>query len=93
MSQVGILLKNIKPKTTRTEMKTIILNEQELANDYPVHWNYLYVVDGKVIRSDVKGTVATLKRDLRSLGKEANVIMNCDIEGRRKLLNTQENEN
>lgn len=74
-------------------METIKLNEQELSNDYPVHWNYLYVVDGKVIRSYEKGTVSTLKKDLRSIGMKANIVMNCDVEGRRKILNIQENEN
>lgn len=65
-------------------MKTY--NEQELPNDYPVHWDYLYVADGKVIRSDIQGTVADLKRDLRSLGISCNVITSCDISGRKKDL-------
>lgn len=63
------------------------LNERELENSHPVYWDYLYVADGKVIRSDVKGTVLDLKRDLKSLGVSCNVITNCDIEGRRKLIN------
>lgn len=61
------------------------LNERELDDTYPVHIDYLYVCDGKVIRSDVQGTVADLKRDLRSHYKlEAKIITTCDIEGRRK---------
>jgi hypothetical protein len=54
------------------------LNERELPNDYPVYWDYLYVADGKVVRSDIRGTVAQLKR---AVG--AQVITSCDIEGRR----------
>lgn len=57
------------------------LNERILENDYPVYWDYLYVCDGKVIRSDIQGTVLDLKRDRRC--KE---VTTCDIEGRRKLL-------
>ncbi len=61
------------------------LNEKELSDDYPVYADYLYVCDGKVVRSDVEGTVMTLKMDLRRYYKlEANVIMNCDINGRTK---------
>ena len=53
------------------------MEERVLADDYPVFWDYWYVVDGKVIKSDIKGTVADLKRDLR-----AQEIKNCDIVGR-----------
>ena len=64
----------------------VVLNETELENDYPVNWDYLYVCDGKVVKSDIQGTVADLKRDLRSHYKlDAKVITTCDIEGRRKL--------
>lgn len=64
-------------------METKKLNEKELSDDYPVFWDYLYVCDGKVIRSDIQGTVRDLKRDLRSYRKlEAKVITSCDIEGR-----------
>lgn len=64
----------------------VVLSETELPNDYPVYWDYLYVCDGKVVKSDIQGTVADLKRDLRSHRKlEAKVITTCDIEGRRKL--------
>ena len=49
--------------------------EEPLPDDYPVYGDYLYVCDGRVIRSDVFGTVATLKRDLRDFFKlEAKVI-------------------
>ncbi len=64
----------------------VVLSENELENDYPVYWDYLYVCDGKVVKSDIQGTVADLKRDLRSHRKlEAKIITTCDIEGRRKL--------
>lgn len=43
------------------------LNERVLPDDYPVYWDYYYVVDGKVVRSDVNGNVMTLKRDLYKL--------------------------
>jgi hypothetical protein len=62
------------------------LEEPILDDDYPVYGNYLYVCDGKVIRSDVFGTVADLKRDLRSYYKlDAKEIRRCDIAGRQKL--------
>ena len=67
-------------------METIKLNENLLPDDYPVYGDYLYVCDGKVIRSDVFGTVLDLKRDLRNFYKlEAKEITNCDIEGRQKI--------
>jgi len=72
-----------------TEIK---LNEKVLADNYPVYGGYLYVCDGKVVRSDLmEGTVADLKRDLRNHFKlEAKMITSCDIEGRRKILQAQE---
>lgn len=61
------------------------LNENELEDDYPVYWDYFYVCDGKVIRSDIQGTVRQLKNDLRKhLKLEAKVITNYDWEGRQK---------
>lgn len=38
-------------------------SEHVLEDDYPVFWDYLYVADGKVIMSPIKGTVAQLKRE------------------------------
>lgn len=67
--------------------KEVVLNEKELENDYPVYWDKLYVCDGKVIRSDIQGTIADLKRDLRTHFKlKAEVITSCDISGRQKML-------
>ncbi len=67
------------------------LKEDILPDDYPVYGDYLYVCDGKVIRCDLmEGTIAELKRDLRRHYKlEAKEIRNCDIAGRRKLLEEQ----
>lgn len=71
----------------------IELNERELPDNYPVYWDYLYVCDDKVIKSDVKGTVLDLKRDLRSFYKmEAKVITNCDIFGRNEITKNNKNE-
>lgn len=56
-------------------------NERELPDDYPVYGDYLYVADGKVIRSDIFGTVRNLKHDVG-----AEVITTCDIYGRREAL-------
>ena len=53
------------------------LNERILGDDYPVHPGYLYVADGRVVSSNISGTVRNLKRDLK-----ASVITNCDISGR-----------
>ena len=65
---------------------TIKLNESVLEDSHPVNIDYLYVCDGKVIRSDVAGTILTLKRDLRSFFKlEAKVITSCDINGRQRM--------
>ena len=53
------------------------LNEPILSDDYRVYGDYLYVADGKVVRSDVFGTVRDLKRDLKALE-----IRRCDMAGR-----------
>jgi hypothetical protein len=58
----------------------IKLDERELPDDYPVYWDYMYVADGKVIRSDIQGTIRDLKRDVG-----ASVITSCDIYGRNEL--------
>jgi hypothetical protein len=54
------------------------LREPVLPDDYPVYGDYLYVADGKVIRSDWHDvTVAFLKRQLG-----VAEIRRCDIAGR-----------
>lgn len=63
-----------------------VLNERELPDNYPVYCDFLYVCDGKIIKSDIQGTVRDLKRDLREYYKlDAIIIKNCDTEGRRKI--------
>lgn len=62
------------------------LNEPVLPDNYPVYGDYLYVADGKVIRSDLHGaTVGRLKAYLK-----ADEIRRCDIAGRQALSNTEE---
>lgn len=56
------------------------LDERVLEDSYPVNWDYYYVVDGKVIRSDIRGTVFDLKVYL-----DAKEVRSCDIFGRREL--------
>lgn len=53
------------------------LNEPILEDDYPVYGDYLYVVDGRVVRSDVFGTVRDLKRSTGGA-----TVRRCDISGR-----------
>lgn len=64
--------------------------EEILADDYPIHPNYYYVVEfhdgeAKVIRSDYRGDVAEFKRDLVAYpgykGKYDNLIniRNCKM--------------
>lgn len=52
-------------------------SENILDDNYPVYWDYIYVADGKPIRSDVQGTVFDLKRDTG-----AKEIRNCDLVAR-----------
>lgn len=57
------------------------LNERVLEDNYPIYGDYLYVVDGKVYRSDWHGiTVKDLKRKLN-----AKEVTNCDIFGRKAI--------
>lgn len=54
-------------------------DENILPDEYPVHWDYIYIADGKLIRSDIKGTVRDLKRDLK-----ATEIRRCNIIARQE---------
>jgi hypothetical protein len=58
-------------------MSNAELNEPILEDDYPVYGDYLYVADGKVIRSDIFGTVRELKHNVK-----AKEIRRCDMCGR-----------
>ncbi len=64
---------------------TVIPNKTEtiINDDFPVNWDYFYVVDNRVFRSDVKGNVLTLKRDLLNQG----FIKSLDVECRRFDMN------
>lgn len=53
------------------------LDERELPNDYPVFFDYFYVVDGKPVRSPIQGKIKDLKKELG-----VKVINRCDIVGR-----------
>jgi hypothetical protein len=68
------------------------LNEIILPDDYPVYWNYLYVADGEVVKSDIMGTVSDLKRNLTGLGISCDEIKSCDVAGRQKLGGGNENQ-
>lgn len=57
------------------------LNEPILPDDYPIYADYLYVADGKVVRSDFHGVTA--KRFKMYLG--ASELRRCDIYGRLPL--------
>lgn len=63
-------------------MTTANLNEPELPDDYPIYGNYLYVADGKVIRSDWHGITAGQLKQREKITK----LCRCDIIGRRKLM-------
>ena len=58
------------------------MEEKVLPDDYPVYWDYWYVVDGRPIKSAIEGKVIDLKADLRLLGETALEVKNCDIVGR-----------
>ena len=68
----------------------IELREPELEDDYPVFAGYLYVVDGRIVESNVSGYVRDLKRDQRNQGCSAEVVCRCDIVGRSETLNAKE---
>jgi len=52
-------------------------DEPILGDNYPVYWDYLYVCDGIVIRSDIQGTVKDLKQH-----RNAKEIRRCNIASR-----------
>ena len=55
----------------------VVDGENVLDDSYPVYGDYLYVADGKVIRSDIFGTVRDLKRDTG-----AKEIRRCNMDDR-----------
>jgi hypothetical protein len=65
-------------ETTKEVEDGPLPSEHVLEDSYPIYGDYLYVVDGKVYRSDWHGITA---RQLKAkLG--ATEIRNCDIFGR-----------
>jgi hypothetical protein len=52
-------------------------DEDVLPDNYPVYWDYFYVVNGAPRRSPIKSTVAGLKRTWG-----VSEIRRCDIAGR-----------
>lgn len=60
-----------------TDKTEDFIKERELSDDYPIHYNYLYVVDGKPWKSPESMTVGELKKR----GK-FNSVKNCDISSR-----------
>jgi hypothetical protein len=60
--------------------------EDVLPDNYPVHYDYIYIVDGKIIRSDLgetdfgNSTVKDLKRLLN-----VKEIRKCDLAARNLL--------
>jgi len=65
----------------------ILDTEKILNDDYPVYWDYIYLCDSIPVKSDIKGTIKDLKRDLREFYKlPALEIRNCDIMKRSELL-------
>jgi hypothetical protein len=65
---------------TEDRLKVRPIRETILPDDYPVYAGYAYVADGKVIVSDVSGTVKLLKNDTG-----ATEIKSCDLVGRNLL--------
>lgn len=65
-------------------MTKIFENEKILDDSYPVYWDYLYVADGVLIRSDIQGTVRDLKHYLTRLKKSCEEIRSANIIARKK---------
>lgn len=58
-----------------------VLDEPVLDDSYPIYGDYLYVADGRVVRSDWHGITA------RELKARLGVVelRRCDIAGRRRM--------
>jgi hypothetical protein len=57
-------------------MSNLLKDETVLEDNYPVYPDYVYIADLKLIRSEIKGTVADLKRQL-----DVKEIRRCDLFG------------
>lgn len=58
------------------------LNEPVLDDDYPIYADYLYVADGKVVRSDWHGITARQFKAREGVAE----LRRCDIAGRRAAM-------
>jgi hypothetical protein len=59
--------------------------EYILSDDYPVYWGYTYVIDhegGKVVTSNIQGTVKRLKDYLLAKGYKFESVYNCNFAAR-----------
>ena len=54
------------------------LSERELEDDYPMHYGYLYVADGDVVRCEGRATTAKESKILYGWKS----VKNCDFKGR-----------
>ncbi len=63
----------------------VLESEHVLKDDYPVNYDYWYLVDGRCERSDVRGTVRDLRRSLIRQDRSADEVRRCDLASRRML--------
>lgn len=59
------------------EEEPVEYDEPVLPDDYPVHYGYYYISRGKVVQSEIDGTVEDLKMYLQT-----DEIRRCDAVGR-----------
>jgi hypothetical protein len=58
----------------KMKVDEFLKDEYVLDDNYPVNWDFIYIADNDIIRSNIKGTVLDLKRDTK-----AKEIRRCDI--------------
>ncbi len=76
MRHVSLLKReNISDPLALRKENEMTLNEPELPDDYPVYGDYMYVADGKLIRSDWHGI--NVREFKHKIG--AKVVCRCDI--------------
>lgn len=85
-----ILLNGSWIKKEEPILTGLLEKEHPLADDYPVYWNYRYVVAKNgvfnVVMSDIQGTVKELRRDLsKKYGFNVGEIFSCDLKSRNLL--------
>ena len=77
IGDTGHMLLQITPTTGACGFYSHKYNEPVLADDYPMHVGYFYVMDGKVGMCMQSMSVARYK-----LHEGVNVIRRCDLDGR-----------